>query len=189
MFFKSLKSKKLIFRVNLSKFGVSEGLNFFCLENDFKNTWNVFIGSIGNPMQKFEDGSFLFFFDPLKLSSSQPGYQTGTNTVCHLFFMNISSLFSRFLWEILKQIYNWVSFWTASALLQQNQKCFTCSSFRNRLPNSLHKPKRCKKLASMQGRIFPRMTAHSAHSISFASFVFFQMLCYLNERTIESPVS
>jgi len=67
----------------------------------------------------------------------------------------------------------------ASEDLVALEDLWLCSSFRNRLPNSLHKPKRCKKLASMQGRIFPRMTAHSAHSISFASFVFFQMLCYL----------
>ena len=38
VFFKSLKSKKLIFQVNLSEFGVSEGPNFFRLENDPKNT-------------------------------------------------------------------------------------------------------------------------------------------------------
>ena len=35
----------------------------------------MFIGSIRNPMQKFGDGPF-FFFDPLKLSFSQLGYQT-----------------------------------------------------------------------------------------------------------------
>ena len=72
VFFKSLKSKKLILRVNLSEFGVSEGPNFFRLKNDPKNTWNMFIGSIRNPMQKFGDGSFFFLFGPF----CQLGYQT-----------------------------------------------------------------------------------------------------------------
>ena len=70
MFFKSLKSKKLIFRVNLSEFGVSEGPNFFRLENDPKNTWNMFIGSIRNPMQKFGDGSFFFWPPKIELFSA-----------------------------------------------------------------------------------------------------------------------
>ena len=64
MFFKSLKSKKPILRVNFSEFEVSEGPNFFRLENDPKNTWNMFIGSIRNPMQKFGDGPFFFFWPP-----------------------------------------------------------------------------------------------------------------------------
>ena len=72
VFFKSLKSKKLILRVNLSEFGVSEGPTFFRLKNDPKNTWNMFIGSIRNPMQKFGDGPFFFFFGPF----CQVGYQT-----------------------------------------------------------------------------------------------------------------
>ena len=72
VFFKSLKSKKLILRVNLSEFGVSEGPTFFRLKNDPKNTWNMFIGSIRNPMQKFGDGLFFFYLAPFASLDTRP---------------------------------------------------------------------------------------------------------------------
>ena len=47
-----------------AKMGVFEGPIFIGTKNHPKNTWNMFIGSIRNPMQKSGDGPFFFFSDP-----------------------------------------------------------------------------------------------------------------------------
>ena len=63
-FFKSFDSQTMIFGLKWGFLGVFEGPTFIGTKNQPENTWNMFIGSIRNPMQKSGDGPFFFFSDP-----------------------------------------------------------------------------------------------------------------------------
>ena len=77
-----------------AKMGVFEGPIFIGMKNHPENTWNMFIGSIRNPMQKSGDGPFFFLFGPLKLSFSQLGPLTVQQTHASLnIFLNFSNIY------------------------------------------------------------------------------------------------